>query len=58
MSCKSDAGTYRFVETKNLNAFLLWIERSPHRVEANRCSELELALECLAAQRSKESRES
>ena len=26
--CVSPAGRYRFVETKNLNAFLMWIERS------------------------------
>lgn len=46
--CISAAGTYRFVETKNLNAFLMWIERAPHRGEADRCEELRLALECLA----------
>jgi hypothetical protein len=48
-SCSSRAGNYRFVETKNLNAFLMWIERNPSRRAADRCIELKLALECLAA---------
>jgi hypothetical protein len=47
-SCSSRAGNYRFVETKNLNAFLMWIERNPSRKAADRCIELKLALECLA----------
>jgi hypothetical protein len=47
-SCSSRAGSYRFVETKNLNAFLMWIERNPQRKAADRCIELRLALECLA----------
>jgi hypothetical protein len=45
--CISRAGTYRFVETKNLNAFLIWIDRAPSRAEADRCVELRLALECV-----------
>ena len=45
--CASRAGRYRFVETKNLNAFLMWIERAPSRKQADRCVELRLALECL-----------
>jgi hypothetical protein len=45
--CASAAGRYRFVETKNLNAFLLWVERAPSRKQADRCVELRLALECL-----------
>jgi hypothetical protein len=45
--CSSDAGTYRFVETKNLNAFLLWIERAPGRPAVDRCGELGFALTCL-----------
>ena len=45
--CLSEAGRYRFVETKNLNAFLMWIERAPSRREADRCVELRLALDCL-----------
>jgi hypothetical protein len=49
--CASAAGRYRFVETKNLNAFLLWVERAPSRREADRCVELRLALECLRAGR-------
>jgi hypothetical protein len=46
--CVSRAGTYRFVETKNLNSFLLWVDRAPSRPEADRCGELRLALECVA----------
>jgi hypothetical protein len=45
--CVSRAGTYRFVETKNLNAFLMTIERAPSRREADRCVELRYALECI-----------
>jgi len=45
--CKSRAGRYRFVETKNLNAFLMWIERAPSSPPGDRCVELGLALECL-----------
>jgi hypothetical protein len=47
--CRSEAGRYRFVETRNLNAFLMWVERAPGRAEADRCIELSLALECLAS---------
>ena len=45
--CASAAGRYRFVETKNLNAFLMWIERAPGRAEGDRCAELSHALACL-----------
>lgn len=45
--CVSRKGTYRFVETKNLNAFLMWIERAPARPVSDRCEELGYALECL-----------
>ena len=45
--CVSPAGRYRFVETKNLNAFLMWIERSPQREKVDRCAELRHALDCL-----------
>ena len=45
--CVSPAGRYRFVETKNLNAFLMWIERSPRRAATDRCGELRLAIDCL-----------
>lgn len=48
--CVSPAGRYRFVETKNLNAFLMWIERSAQRKQADRCIELRLALDCLQLQ--------
>jgi hypothetical protein len=46
--CVSAAGAYRFVETKNLNAFLMTIERAPGRPVADRCIELSYALECVA----------
>lgn len=45
--CVSSKGTYRFVETKNLNAFLMWIDRAPARRVEDRCAELRYALECL-----------
>ena len=45
----SAAGSSRFVETKNLNAFLMWIERAGNRPAGDRCEELGLALECLAS---------
>jgi hypothetical protein len=45
--CVSQAGRYRFVETRNLNSFLLWVERAPARHEADRCVELSFALECV-----------
>jgi hypothetical protein len=45
--CVSRAGTYRFVETKNLNAFLMTIERSANRSEGDRCVELRHALQCV-----------
>ena len=46
-TCASAAGRYRFVETKNLNAFLMWIERASQRPAGDRCKELGLAFECL-----------
>jgi hypothetical protein len=45
--CTSRAGRYHLVETKNLNAFLMWIQRSKSSVPGDRCMELELALDCL-----------
>ena len=45
--CESAAGRYHFVETKNLGAFLMRIERAPSRRPVDRCVELRLALECL-----------
>lgn len=45
--CVSSKGVYRFVETKNLNAFLMWIDRAPSRRVEDRCAELRYALECL-----------
>ncbi|MCP4039791.1 MAG: hypothetical protein GY733_22800 [bacterium] len=46
-ACVSSHGAYRFVETKNLNAFSMWIERANRRVASDRCVELKHALACL-----------
>ena len=46
--CESPAGRYHFVETKNVNAFLMRIERAPRRKSADRCAELTFALDCLS----------
>ncbi len=46
-ACVSSHGTYRFVETKNLNAFSMWIERAAGRPASDRCAELTHALACL-----------
>ncbi|MFK7895414.1 MAG: hypothetical protein AB8G23_06240 [Myxococcota bacterium] len=45
--CVSGMGTYRFIETKNLNAFLMWIDQAGGRAVGDRCAELQYALECL-----------
>ena len=45
--CASRAGTYRFVETKNLNSFLMWIDQPSDRAVGDRCDELRHALQCL-----------
>jgi hypothetical protein len=46
-SCESRAGRYHFVETKNVNAFLMRIERASGRSVGDRCAELTRALDCL-----------
>jgi hypothetical protein len=48
VQCESPAGRYHFVQTRNLNAFLMRIERSPHRKPGDRCAELTFALDCLS----------
>ena len=45
--CTSEAGVYRFLETRNLNAFLMTIERRGSRGVADRCTELTHAIECV-----------
>jgi len=45
--CVSEAGHYRFLQTKNLNSFLMYVERARSRAEADRCVELRHALDCL-----------
>ncbi len=49
--CVSRIGTYRFVETKNLNSFLMWIDRDSSGSAGDRCDELRHALECLDSAR-------
>jgi hypothetical protein len=51
--CVSAAGTYRFVETKNLNSFLMWVDPARGRAQGDRCDELSLALACLRSGRSR-----
>jgi len=46
-TCVSRAGAYQFVETKNLNSFLMWVDPVSGRRSENRCDELRLALACL-----------
>jgi hypothetical protein len=48
--CQSPHGRYHFVETKNVNAFLMRIERATRRQPGDRCEELTFALDCLARQ--------
>ena len=48
IQCESSAGRYHFVQTRNLNAFLMRIERAPRRKPADRCAELGFALDCLS----------
>lgn len=54
--CQSPSGTYQFVETKNLNAFLMWVQRASDRATADRCVELSLALDCVKMSGVQESR--
>ena len=54
--CQSRAGTYQFVETKNLNAFLMRVQRASDRATADRCVELSLALDCVSKRGVQESR--
>jgi hypothetical protein len=46
--CESPEGRYHFVETKNVNAFLMGIERRAQRKPGDRCAELAHALDCLS----------
>ena len=47
--CESPAGRFHFIETKNVNAFLMGIEVAPGRATTDRCGELAFALDCLDA---------
>jgi hypothetical protein len=48
--CTSDSGRYRFVGTRNQNAFLMWIQPAAGAPPGDRCAELERALACLRRQ--------
>jgi hypothetical protein len=47
--CSSRAGRWRFLQTRNLNSFLVWVERAPQRAAGDRCSELSHAIACVQA---------
>jgi hypothetical protein len=47
--CESPAGRFHFIETKNVNAFLMRIEQAAGRKSGDRCDELKLALDCIAS---------
>lgn len=49
--CQSPAGRYDFVETRNVNAFLMRIERAGRRGVGDRCAELTFALDCLTGRK-------
>lgn len=49
-SCIDESGTYRFLETKNLNAFLMRVQPGAMRELGNRCDELAQAQACLVDQ--------
>lgn len=49
--CSAAGGSYRFLETKNLNAFLMRVARDSERELGNRCDELMRAQMCVEAQR-------
>jgi hypothetical protein len=49
--CSAAGGNYRFLETKNLNAFLMRVARDSERELGNRCDELMRAQMCVEAQR-------
>ena len=44
--CSNPQGAWSFVETKNLNAFLMWVDRGTQRA-GDRCAELTRALACV-----------
>jgi hypothetical protein len=48
--CSSRAGSWRFLQTRNLNSFLVWVERAPQRAAGDRCSELSHAIACVENQ--------
>jgi len=54
--CISNAGHYRFLQTRNFNAFLMWVEPASNRTPEDRCIELAHALDCVKKQNTMESR--
>lgn len=45
--CSSEAGRWRFLQTRNLNSFLVWVERAAERRAGDRCEELGYAIACV-----------
>jgi hypothetical protein len=45
--CSSEAGRWQFLQTRNLNSFLIWVERAPGRPAGDRCAELGHAIACV-----------
>jgi hypothetical protein len=54
--CINAAGHYRFLQTRNLNAFLMWVDPAPTRTVSDRCIELAHALDCVRKRTTTESR--
>lgn len=49
--CAGSDGSYRFIETRNVNAFSMGVREGQSRALGNRCEELERAIACVALQR-------
>jgi len=49
--CSGEDGTYRFIETRNVNAFSMGVREPSARALGNRCEELERAIACVENQR-------
>jgi hypothetical protein len=49
--CADRDGTYRFIETRNVNAFSMGVRETSSRALGNRCEELERAIACVDNQR-------
>ncbi len=49
--CAGRDGIYRFIETRNVNAFSMGVREPSGRTLGNRCEELERAIACVHIQR-------